>query len=48
MSLPKMKLSVTVDADLVKWIDSQIKKKKFANRSHGFEYAVSQLKEKEK
>ena len=44
--LAKMKLSVTVDEDLIKWLDSQIKKKRFANRSHGFEYAVTQLKDK--
>jgi len=44
--LAKTKISITVDDELVKWIDLQIKKKKFANRSHGFEYAVSQLKEK--
>jgi len=44
--LAKIKISITVDDELIKWIDSQIKKKKFANRSHGFEYAVSQLKEK--
>jgi len=48
MSLPKIKLSVTVDAELVRWLDLQIKRKKFANRSHGFEYSISQLKEKEK
>jgi len=44
--LVKAKLSITVDEDLLKWLDLQIKKKKFASRSHGFEYAVEQLKEK--
>jgi Arc/MetJ-type ribon-helix-helix transcriptional regulator len=44
--LAKTKISITVDDELIKWIDLQIKKKKFANRSHGFEYSVSQLKEK--
>jgi len=34
-----------MDDDLVKWLDAQIRKKKFANRSHGFEYALSQLRE---
>lgn len=43
--LPKTKLSITIDEDLIRWLDLQIKKKKFASRSHGFEYAVSQLKE---
>jgi len=44
--LAKTKISITVDDELIKWLDSQIKKKKFASRSHGFEYALSQLKEK--
>ncbi|HET6458959.1 MAG TPA: ribbon-helix-helix domain-containing protein [Nitrosopumilaceae archaeon] len=43
--MAKTKISITVDEDLIKWLDSQIKKKKFASRSHGFEYAVSELKE---
>ncbi|MGI0102798.1 MAG: ribbon-helix-helix domain-containing protein [Nitrosotalea sp.] len=41
----KIKLSITIDEELIKWLDSQIKKKKFANRSHGFEYALTQAKE---
>ncbi|MGI0068971.1 MAG: ribbon-helix-helix domain-containing protein [Nitrosopumilaceae archaeon] len=41
----KTKISITIDEELIKWLDSQIKKKKFANRSHGFEYAVSELKD---
>lgn len=44
--LAKTKLSITVDDDLIKWLDLQIKQKKFASRSHGFEFAVNQLKEK--
>jgi metal-responsive CopG/Arc/MetJ family transcriptional regulator len=46
MSLRKTKLSITIDDELVKWLDLQIKKKRFANRSHGFEFAISQLKDK--
>jgi len=42
----KVKLSITIDKDLVKWLDSQIQKKKFANRSHGIEYGVANLKSK--
>ena len=45
MSLTKVKLSITIDDELVKWIDSMIKQKRFANRSHSIEYAVTQLKE---
>ncbi len=43
--LAKVKLSITVEEDLIKWLDSQIKKRRFANRSHGFEYALTQVKE---
>ncbi len=43
--LAKIKLSITVDEDLIKWLDLQIKKKRFANRSHGFEYALNKAKE---
>jgi len=44
--LKKVKLSITADEDLIKWLDAQVKQKKFASRSHGFEYALSQLKER--
>jgi len=43
--LAKIKLSITIDEDLIKWLDLQIKKKKFASRSHGFEYVLSRAKE---
>jgi len=41
----KEKFSISVDDDLVKWIDNSIKKKKFANRSHALEYAITALKD---
>jgi Arc/MetJ-type ribon-helix-helix transcriptional regulator len=44
--LAKVKLSITADEDLIKWLDSQVKQKRFASRSHGFEYALAQLREK--
>ncbi|MEX2059632.1 MAG: ribbon-helix-helix domain-containing protein [Nitrosopumilaceae archaeon] len=44
--MAKVKLSITIDEDLMKWLDTQVKKKRFATRSHGFEYALSQLKER--
>jgi Arc/MetJ-type ribon-helix-helix transcriptional regulator len=40
----KIKTSITFDEDLLKWIDSQIKTKRFASRTHALEYAVEQLK----
>ncbi|MBU4038032.1 MAG: ribbon-helix-helix domain-containing protein [Proteobacteria bacterium] len=42
----KSSISVTIDPELVKWIDKQIEEKRFANRSHGVEYALYQLKER--
>lgn len=44
----KLKTSITLDEDLLKWIDSQIKTKRFANRTHAIEYALEKLKEEKK
>ena len=44
----KIKTSVALDEELVKWIDSQIKTKRFANRTHAIEYALEQLRKTEK
>jgi Arc/MetJ-type ribon-helix-helix transcriptional regulator len=40
----KLKTSVALDEDLVKWIDKEIKTKRFASRSHTIEYAIESLK----
>jgi Arc/MetJ-type ribon-helix-helix transcriptional regulator len=40
----KIKTSIALDEDLIKWIDSQIKIKRFANRTHAIEYAIEQLR----
>ncbi len=42
----KEKFSVSVDEKLLKWLDSEIKEKTFASRSHGIEYALNELKKK--
>lgn len=44
----KQRLQVTIREDLVKWVDQQVEKLKFANRSHAIEYALMKLKENEK
>jgi Arc/MetJ-type ribon-helix-helix transcriptional regulator len=44
----KARLNVTVDKELVDWIDSHIKTQKFRNRSHAVELALLRLKEQEK
>jgi len=42
----KSTILITIDPELVKWIDQMIKEKKFSNRSHAIEYAVYQIKKK--
>ena len=35
--------SITMDRDVLRWIDNRVKKRIFASRSHAFEYAVRRL-----
>jgi Arc/MetJ-type ribon-helix-helix transcriptional regulator len=42
----KINTSMNLDEDLLKWVDSQIAKKRFAHRTHAVEYALQKLKEK--
>jgi Arc/MetJ-type ribon-helix-helix transcriptional regulator len=42
-----VKTSVTLSVPILNWIDEQIKKKKFASRSHAVEYCVYQEMKKE-
>jgi len=44
----KLKTSVALDKDLLAWIDTQVEKKRFANRSHAVEYALQKLRDDEK
>lgn len=46
--MPKIRVYVTMREDLVKWVDQQVEKLRFANRSHALEYAISKLIESEK
>jgi Arc/MetJ-type ribon-helix-helix transcriptional regulator len=48
MCLAKRRLQITVRDDLVKYVDEQVEKLRFANRSHAIEYALTQLKEKDR
>ncbi len=43
--MTKVKTSIALDDDLLKWVDSQIEIRRFANRTHAIEYALQQLKE---
>ena len=39
----KIKTSVTISEDILKWIDLEIKKKRFASKSHAVEYCVHRV-----
>jgi Arc/MetJ-type ribon-helix-helix transcriptional regulator len=43
----KVKTSVAIGQEMLEWIDSQVKRKIFANRSHAIEYALEKLKNEE-
>jgi metal-responsive CopG/Arc/MetJ family transcriptional regulator len=36
----KERITVTIDKELLDWLDKKVKDKTFANRSHGFEYLI--------
>jgi len=40
----KTQLTVSVDPELVKWLDRMIKAKTFASRSHGVEFCIAQVR----
>ena len=44
--IEKGRFSITVDSELVKWIDKNVENNTFASRSHGIEFALNELKKK--
>jgi len=36
----KERVTITLDKDLLSWLDKKVLDKTFANRSHGFEYLI--------
>lgn len=42
----RLKLSVTIDSELIDWADKRVKERIFRSRSHALEYALSELKKK--
>ena len=40
----KERITVTIDMELLQWIDRRIEEHLFANRSHGFEYLIAEQK----
>lgn len=47
METMKIAISATVDRDIVDWIDQQVKNKKYRNKSHIIELALTEFKEKQ-
>ena len=39
--MSKERITITIDKKLLKWLDSQIKSKRFATRSHALEFLAS-------
>jgi len=48
MESMKAKMSVTVEKNLVAWIDRQVETQRFRNRSHAVEVALMRFMENEK
>ncbi|MEK6949747.1 MAG: ribbon-helix-helix domain-containing protein [Nanoarchaeota archaeon] len=44
----KYRITITMDKELVAWVDKKVKKKIFANRSHGLEFLIQQKINEEK
>jgi Arc/MetJ-type ribon-helix-helix transcriptional regulator len=47
IGLTKKKTSVTLDSDLLLWIEKKVKEKKFASVSHAVAYALEELKKRD-
>jgi Arc/MetJ-type ribon-helix-helix transcriptional regulator len=41
------RITVSISADLIKWMDQKVDDHTFGSRSHGVEKALAKLKEKE-
>ena len=44
----KERITVTVDKELLSWLDKKIEAKVFANRSHGLEFLIKRKMEEER
>lgn len=45
MRFMKKRFSVSIDEELVNWIDERVKDKTFSNKSHGLEFCVQTVKD---
>jgi Arc/MetJ-type ribon-helix-helix transcriptional regulator len=43
--MAKVKITVTIDPDLVAWIDEQVERKIYSSRSHAIQKCVYEAKE---
>ena len=43
--MPKAKLTVTVTPELITWIEEEVKKGHFADRSHAVQYSLMKVRE---
>lgn len=43
MTASKIKTSLSIDKELVRWMDERIKEKRFATRTHAVEFALQSL-----
>jgi len=48
MDIMKAKISVTVEQEIVDWMDEEIKTQRFRNRSHAVELALMKFQQAEK
>ncbi|MCP3682412.1 MAG: hypothetical protein GY861_06940 [bacterium] len=44
----KERITITLDNDILEWIDSKVKERVFASRSHGFEFLIREDSVEEK
>ena len=45
IGMAKIKLTVTVLPELMKWVDEQVEKGRFADRSHAVQYSLIKVRE---
>jgi len=43
----KERITITMDKELLNWLDEKVKEKVFANRSHGFEFLIKNKMDEE-
>lgn len=46
--MTKERITITIDRELLDWLDKKTEEKIFANRSHGFEYLITREMKNEK